>query len=222
MNKNAFFVSLDFFSLDICFGGFFHGATSAVFRMPLCHFVAIFTHWLVSSLRPSYPSTVNYRVAILAKSNSVRNFVAQFWKILPSLDVMGVDKSSFSTLLTRKIIPFVNRSYPFFIFISVSLVSCRLLRCFVFATTRAVFSCVSMVSNLVLFFAPLANKNRVRMINYITVVGAKSFVLSKIPFFANFTGFVFSMCWHVLIIPRLERMATAFPDLDIHLITDGH
>lgn len=221
MNKCAVAPAIDFYSLRLCCGGTFHGATSTVFRVSLRHFSAIFANWLEPCLSACYFPAVNFRMTILTKSCSIRNLIAQFWIILPCFYVVGVYHSNSPAFFAGEIISFVNSSNPLFIFISAAFISVWFSRSIGFALARAILSCVSMIANPVLLFTPTTNEARQRVMNQIAIVRAESLVLPEITFFTDVTRFINSTCWHTHIVPQVERMAVAFPDLSISLADES-
>lgn len=176
------------------------------------------------------------RMAVLAKSNAVAQFISQLWVIFPLLYVMRVNHSNSPTFLTGIIIALVNRSYPFFILVAASLFSCWNSGRFAFARLGAIL--IMMPSFLgKFFFTPFARKSWWNSAYFFARLGTikthrpyvrseyfsthptsgfiarmtKSFIVS-IRYIINsaLATFEFIFSWlHRDIIPYLERFYTA-------------
>jgi hypothetical protein len=118
LNKRAVFPPLGFLSRFDGFRGKLIGARVTKFGMSLCHLSTRLTDWLKSGGRSDDPSSMQDRMTILAKSNSVGNIIAQIGVIFPRLDVVGVYHPNCPALLACEIIFFVNGGSPLLVLIT--------------------------------------------------------------------------------------------------------
>lgn len=192
---------------------FFHRAGATKAGVTFRHFSAPFAYWLEAQRSPRNSAPMNNRMAVLTERHAVGNFIPQLGKVFPFLDMVSVYISNCSAFLAFVPVSLVNILRPLFVSIPTVLFLSRLSGCVCSAFWRAVSFVY--VAGFEIFSAPLAGYNSRRVIFEITGVGAKPVILSVILHAATGACFINSMIWHTSIIPRLERMETAFPGIEI-------
>jgi hypothetical protein len=132
--------------------------------------------------------------------------------------MMGVNHSNSPALLTSKVISFVNSGIPFFIVITATIIGVLFSRCICFTLSGTILLFIAF--SFELFTAIFAYMNFSGVERKIASAGAESFILAKIFITALKTFFHNSMIRHIDIISQLERMSTAFPELEIKRISE--
>lgn len=216
---------------------------TTIFRMTFCFNITGDAHRLKPFRCLSDFTSVNNLVTVLAKRQTVRHIEPQLWKLSPLFNVVGVDCSSRSALLASESVTLKNGSDPFTIIVSAML--CRVwfacgliaafLRTMLHNVTKTFQECITALNTGQCRTGLIDQTTGVRAAFAIVrtaikkVSGANNAFHLAASVAKNAIRFigreiqsafdaVFGVNHYCNYITFLERMATAFPEIEIKRI----